>query len=110
MNSTIEREIALRRSEMDYSIKAGNYLCGGYRTPCLNCSLKGDNPAGSILERTKICFEKCTFEIMIWLLSDEQNRLYEEVRPKTMKERDVQKAITKKRFIMEENFVGRKKQ
>jgi len=95
-----ELEVSLRSSEMDYSLKANRYLKDIAFTPCEDCSFKGENPAVSILIKTQRCFERCPYPIMVWILSEQQLKLYEKVRPSELKERDLNKAVNEEQIII----------
>lgn len=84
---------------MDYSLKATLYLWGVASTPCKDCPYKGEYPAISILIKTKKCFERCPYPIMIWILSKEQLELYETIRSLELKQRDINKAQKEARII-----------
>lgn len=87
---------------MDYSLKANLYLRGVASTPCPDCPPERRYPIVSIAEKTKACIQYCKFALMIWILSEEQRKIWEEFRPPEMKEKDIQKAIDEKKFALEE--------
>ena len=89
----IELEVKLRKSEMDYSLKATLYLYGVSFTPCSDCPFKNEKPPISICEKTEKCFQRCPFEIMVWILSSRQRKIYEKFRPPALKKRDFEQAI-----------------
>lgn len=95
-----ELEVSLRNSEMDYSLKANRYLHGVAFTPCNDCPFKGENPAVSIPLKTQKCFERCPYQIMVWILSEQQLRLYYKVRPPELKDKDFNKAVNEERVII----------
>ena len=95
----IELEKSLRESEMDYSLKVNLFLRGVASTPCTDCPFKNERFFAPIWERTKKCFQKCPFGIVIWILSKEQLMLYETVRSERLKERDIRKAREERQII-----------
>lgn len=106
-----ERERKLRQSEMDYSLKANLYLHGVAFTPCEDCPFKDERLPGIIKigpmrTRMEMCFERCPYEIMIWLLSKEQFQLYEKLRPLEKKKKDFQKAIRENKIVQIEIKTG----
>jgi len=84
---------------MDYSLKATLYLWGVAFSPCKDCPYKGERPAISILIKTKKCFKRCPYPIMIWILSKEQLELYEIIRPLELKQKDIDKAQKEAQII-----------
>lgn len=82
----------LPKSEMDYSLKVNLYYMGVAFTPCHNCPFKNENPAVTILKKTQKCFQRCPYEIVTWILSPAQFRLYQLLRPPEMKEKEKKRA------------------
>ena len=90
---------------MDYPLKATWYLHGveSASTRCPDCPF---SPIYT-LEKTKECFKRCTFTIMVWLLDGEQEKIYEESRPPEMKRKDIEKAINERKIVQIEKVIGR---
>ena len=99
----LERE--LRKSSMDYSLKASRYLYGVAQTPCPNCPFKNEYPPVPLIEKTKKCFQSCEFKILIWILSAEQLFLYEQLRPPKKKKEDIELAINTSKIAQIEEGV-----
>lgn len=78
---------------MDYSLKATRDVYGVAQTPCPNCPFKNEEPPVPLVEKTKRCFQRCKFKIIIWILSTKQLSLYEEFRPPEKKKEDIELAI-----------------
>jgi len=95
-----ELERNLRNSSMDYSLKVTRYLYGVARTPCPNCPFKNEDPPVPLIEKTKKCFQRCKFKIIIWIPSPEQLHLYEQVRPPEKKKEDIELAINEGKITL----------
>lgn len=87
-----ELERRLRESPMAYPLKVNLYCKGVAFTPCNDCPFKNENPVVPIWKKTEKCFQRCPFEILIWILNEEQQEMYEKLRPPEMKEREIKRA------------------
>jgi hypothetical protein len=102
-NWDLERE--LRKSPMDYSLKATQYLYGISQTPCPNCPFKNEYPPVPFEKKTKKCFERCKFKIIIWILNQEQLSVYEQFRPPEKKKKDIELAINEGKIALVEEIL-----
>jgi hypothetical protein len=96
---TDELEKKLRDSPMIYSSKASYLVWGFFSTPCPDCPFKNENSSLSIFEKDKDCFERCPFDIMVWILNQKQKKLYFKYRPLKKKKKELEKAIQKEEII-----------
>jgi hypothetical protein len=94
MNMDLEKE--LRESQMIYPLKANYYLRRVKLVPCPDCPFK--EPV-SILEQDAFCFSKCPFEIIVWILSPEQLKVYEGVRPTERRLIDLERAMKEGKMV-----------
>lgn len=94
-----ELERQLRNSEMAYSLKVNRYYKGVAYTPCNDCPFKKEDPCVSICDKTKDCFKRCPYEIVIWILSPSQTAEYEKLRPPDMKNKELERAINERKIV-----------
>ena len=102
-----ELEQNLRNSTAAYPLKATRYIYGIFQNPCPNCPYMNEYPPVPIYEKDEYCFKKCPFEICIWILNEEQLKIYEKVRPPEKKKRDIEMAIREGKIIPIEETLGR---
>ena len=102
----IDLEHNLRNSNAVYPLKSTFYLYGVSQIPCPDCPYKNEYPPVSILKKDEDCFKRCQFEISIWILSKDQLKLYEKVRPPEKKKGDIEMAIRERKIIALEETLG----
>jgi len=101
-----ELEKQLRESEMAYPSKVNRLYKSVEFTPCNNCPFKDENPPVSLLGKTENCFERCPYEIVIWILSPRQIEQYIKLRPDNKKKSDIERAESESKFIYLEKIKG----
>jgi len=97
----------LRESLMDYSLKINLYLHGVASTPCFDCPFKNEHPAVPLWEKTEKCFQRCPYDILIWILNKEQLARYENLRPPEKKEAEIKRAINEGKIVRIEETLRR---
>jgi len=124
--NTEELERELRKSPMDYCLKANLYLRGVAFMPCPDCHekwLPENENSFLTTEKHSIPFSEkidecllsliegrlknCPFEIMVWILSEDQFQLWEKLRSPEMKRRGIEKAINEHKMLQVEASLGR---
>jgi hypothetical protein len=105
--NTFELEHNFRSSNEGYLLKSTRYIHGVSQIPCPDCPYKNEYPPVSILKKDEDCFRRCRFEISIWILSEDQLKLYEKVRPPEKKKKDVELAIREGKIVLIEKTLGR---
>jgi len=103
---------------MDYCLKANLYLRGVAFMPCPDCYKKwhpkNEKPFPTTENRSIPFSEKinerllsCPFEIMLWILSEDQFQLWEKLRSLEMKKKEIEKAINEHKVLQVETSLGR---
>jgi hypothetical protein len=105
LNNDLEHNF--RKSNEGYTLKSTRYIYGVSQIPCPDCPHKNEYPPVSILKKDEDCFRRCRFEISIWILSEDQLKLYEKVRPPEKKKKDVELAIREGKIVLIEKTLGR---
>jgi hypothetical protein len=59
-----------------------------------------------IWEKTERCFKRCPYEIVIWILSKKQFKLYEKLRPPELKEKELERAKREGKIIFVQQIMG----
>lgn len=95
-------EICLRNSPMDYSLKVNLYYKKVAFTPCSDCPFQGERSAIPIWEKTEKCFQRCPYDIVIWILNPRQLTKYEELRPQDKKKKEIERAIREGKLVQVE--------
>ena len=103
----LELEHNYRNSNEVYPLKATRCIYGVSQIPCPDCPYKNEYPPVSIFIKTEKCFERCPYQIMLWILSKEQLEIYERVRPPEKKKIDIELAIREGKIILVEQTLGR---
>jgi len=91
---------------MDYSLKVNWYYKGVVFTPCDDCPFRNKRPAVPIWEKTEKCFQRCPYEIVIWILSKRQLALYEKVRPSELQKKELKRAKKEEKIVIVEQIRG----
>lgn len=93
----------LPESQMNYPLKAGLYLRNSASAPCPDCPFRNKSP---FVVTTKLCFQECPHDIMIWILSREQLEKYKELRPPEKKKKEIDRAIEEGKILQIERIKG----
>lgn len=104
---TEELEKYLRDSTLGYSFKANWLVHGVQQSPCPNCPFKKEDPPTPFLIKDQKCFERCPYNIIVWILNEDQEVLYEKFRPDEKKGLDLEMAINAHKVILVKNTIGR---
>jgi len=91
---------------MDYSLKINLDLRGVESTPCLDCPLTKE-PVVPIWEKAEKCFQRCPYEILVWILNKEQLEKYEKLRPPERREVEIKRAINERKIVQIEETLRR---
>ncbi len=102
---------------MGYCLKANLYLRGAALMPCSDCHKNRqpknesslpttENRSISLGRKIDECLlsliewrlKNCPFKIMIWILNEDQLRLWEKVRSPEMKKKEIEKAINERKM------------
>lgn len=102
-----ELEINLRESTAAYVFKITLLIYGVQQNPCPNCPFKNEDPPVSLLLKDQKCFERCPYNIAVWILNTEQEILYQRLRPDDKKRSDLEMAINAHKTALVEQMMGR---
>jgi hypothetical protein len=97
--NTEELERYLRSSTLTYPLKASWLVHDVSQNPCPSCPFQKEDPSIPISMKEGKCFERCPFNIIIWILNKEQEFLYEKFRPDDKKKSDLEMAINAHKII-----------
>jgi len=100
----LEKE--LRESPMSYPFKINLYRHGVAFKPCDSCPFKNEDPAIAFDKETGRCFQKCSDEIIVWILNEEQWKEYEKLRPPDKMEDELKQAENEGKMAPVEKFMG----
>jgi hypothetical protein len=104
--NTENLEQDLRKTELAYLLKAGLLIHGIQRIPCPNCPFEKEDPPVPLILKDEECFERCPFNIVIWILSPGQEEVYSIFRPDDKKKQDLQMAINAHKIVIMEETIG----
>lgn len=89
----------LRSLTLAYPLKASWLVHDAPQNPCPDCPFQKEDPSIPISMKEEKCFERCPFNIIIWILNKEQEFLYEKSRPDSKKKDDLEMAINAHKII-----------
>jgi len=104
---TEELERNLRNSTETYPIKASRIVHGIQLIPCPNCPFTNEDPPAPFSMKDQNCFERCPYNIIVWILSEEQEIVYQKSRPDEKKRNDLEMAINAHKVALVETTIGR---
>lgn len=107
-NDEFERN--LRKSTAFYAFKASRLIHSVSQTPCPDCPFKREDPPTPFLMKDQSCLERCPYNIIVWILNEEQEALYEKFRPDKKKKDDLEMSINAHKVAVIEETARRVEQ
>ena len=105
--NTEELERNLRNSTAAYPLKASRLVHGIQLITCPDCPLKNEDPPVPFLMKDQKCLERCPYNIIVWILSEEQEIIYQKYRLDEKKRNDLEMAINEHKVALVEKTIGR---